>query len=168
MKELLQSALGRGTGTAGGASAALGGIRLELPDEKFDQQPAVSLLPRALVLPFEALLEMLTASMTDTNRDLLVGLLADACCERVEHFVTQNTFGFAGALKMEECVRALGTVFSRASGPVGGGIRGKFGRLREIMLVLTSDSSSSATLAESSSLTHSEVTAFLGLRVDNA
>jgi len=149
-------------------------VRFELPDAQFDQQAAASLLPRSLAQPFEALLDMSTSALSDGNRDLFVGLLAEACCERLEHFVTQQRgFSFAGALKMDECVRAVSGVFARCgSGGSGGGmgmgapVRGKFSRLREIMQVLTSGDGSAAALGESASLTHGEVQAFLGLRVD--
>lgn len=66
---------------------------------------------------------------------------------------------------MEEVIRALSLLFTRYSTlPV----RGKFARLREIMLVLTADSSTpSLSLAENfSQLTATEVESFLNLRVD--
>jgi hypothetical protein len=121
---------------------------------------------------------------------MIVGLLADACCERFEHFITQvmiistfiglkliiiiilaflkTNFRFSGALKLEEIVRALSAMFTRfSSSPV----RGKFSRLRELMLVLTSDSSTpAAAAAVSENLTHltaSEVDVILALRVDS-
>jgi hypothetical protein len=156
MRDVLQGALGR--------QGAHGGLRLELPDDQFEAQPAVALLPRAVTAPFDTLIDACTWSLSETNKDRMVGLLADACCERLEHFVTQSSFGFAGALKLEECVRALSAVFARhSSSPV----RARFARLREIMLILTSDASApSAVLTDSSTLTNSEVQAFLALRVE--
>jgi hypothetical protein len=78
----------------------------------------------------------------------------------------QSSFRFAGALKFEECVRALSGMFARfSSGP----IRGKFSRLREVMLVLTSDTGpgSVSSMADNFSLlTVNEVLAFAALRLD--
>ena len=83
--------------------------------------------------------------------------------ERLEHFVTQHSFHFCGALKLEECVRAVIAAFNQRS-PAGSSLRPKFGRIREIMMVLTSDTSSSFSdsLAQ---LTYSEAENILGLRL---
>lgn len=154
MRDIVQSTLGR--------QGPLGGVRLDLADDKFDSQPAVALLPRSLIAPFETVLDICTHSLSEGNKDLVAGLLADACCERLEHHVTQTSFGFAGALKLEECVRALTATFARYSTTP---IRGKFSRLREIMLVLTSDGGSGVG-GDSFSLTTAEIQSFMGLRVD--
>ncbi len=77
----------------------------------------------------------------------------------------QTTFRFAGALKLEEIVRSLSALFSRfCSVPV----RGRFSRLREVMQVLTSDTTMPLGMIGDSftQLTSSEVEAFLILRVD--
>lgn len=58
-------------------------------DERFDSQAAHALLPRLLVTPFEQLLTMCTTGLSEGNRDLMAGLMADACFERLEHFVSQ-------------------------------------------------------------------------------
>lgn len=77
------------------------------------------LLPKLLVTPFETLVAMCTSGVSETNKDLIVMLLAEACSERLEHFISQSSFRFAGALKFEECVRALTSVFTKySSGPV--------------------------------------------------
>jgi len=158
MKDVLLNTLGR--------TGPLGGVKFDLPDERFDAQPALSLLPRILVMPFETLVNICTCCLSETNKDMVVGMLADACCERLEHYITQNSFRFAGALKFEECVRALSAMFTRCSTSP---IRGKFSRLREVMLVLTSDVSSSNVIAESfTQLTLAEAQAFAALRIDNA
>ncbi len=82
--------------------------------------------------------------------------------------IGQSSFRFAGALKFEECVRALTTAFTRvASSP----IRGKFSRLREIMLVLTCDVTApgGGIVTDSfTALTSNEVLAFLALRIDSS
>ena len=155
MRDILVASLGR--------NGPLGGVKFDLDDEKFDAQPAVGLLPKLLVTPFEMLLSMCTSGLSEANKELMVGLLADACCERFEHYVTTSTFRFAGALKFEECVRAISATFNRF-----GSVRGKFARLREVMLVLTSDTSSPGALLVNtfSHLTANETLAFLALRQD--
>eukprot|EP01042_Synura_sphagnicola_P000548 gene548-590_t len=130
------------------AQAPLGGICLHLPDNQFDLQPALSLLPKALLAPFEMMLTICMTTLSDPNKELVVGLLAEACCERLERFISQSRFHFAGALKMEECVRALTALFSKHSAV---SVRGRFARLREILLVLTSDLSSTASASPSGS-----------------
>jgi hypothetical protein len=158
MKDLLARTLGRG--------GALGGIKFELPDEKFEAQPALALLPKALVLPFETVVSICTSNMSDVNKDVVVGMLTDACTERLEHFIAQNQFRFSGALKFEECVRALSGMFGRASSS-SSLIRSKFSRLREIMIVLTSDNADLLQTTDTfTHLTSSEVSAFASLRID--
>lgn len=65
---------------------------------------------------------------------------------------------------MEEIVRALSSLFTKhASSPV----RGKFSRLREIMLVLTAENIEFARGENFTNLTANEVDAFFGLRIRN-
>ncbi len=99
---------------------------------------------------------------------LLLSLSANCCFS----LLTQTNFRFAGALKFEEVVRALSSMFSRYSSVP---MRGKFSRLREILLVLTSDSGTSSGGPASggglitdnfTQLTAAEVEAFVALRVD--
>ena len=80
MKEILVSCLSR--------NGALGGIKFDLDDEKFDNQNAVGLLPRTLLIPYEMLIIMCISGLSESNKDLMVNLLAEACCERLEHFIT--------------------------------------------------------------------------------
>ena len=78
----------------------------------------------------------------------------------------QTTFRFAGALKFEECVRALNGIFIQNSSIT---IRGKFSRLKEIMMVLTSDVTNSLGTLQAdnfSQLSSNEVLAFASLRAD--
>ena len=78
----------------------------------------------------------------------------------------QTSFRFAGALKFEECVRALNAIFTRHSSIP---IRGKFSRLREIMMVLTADVTNSQGNLQPdnfSLLSSNEVLAFVSLRAD--
>ena len=144
----------------------LGGVKFDIHDDRFESQPAVALLPRMLIIPFEAIANISTSNLSDTNKDMIIGMLADAVCERIEHFISQTSFRFAGSLKFEECVRAIITLFTRLSTTP---IRGKFSRLREIMSVLTSDVTSTNTIADTFTyLTINEVKAFVALRVDAA
>jgi hypothetical protein len=81
MKDVLTFSFGR--------QGPLGGVKFDLTDDRFDAQPSLNLLPKALVVPFETIISICTSNMSETNKDLMVGLLADACCERVEHFLSQ-------------------------------------------------------------------------------
>mmetsp|Transcript_50015 Transcript_50015/g.87331 ORF Transcript_50015/g.87331 Transcript_50015/m.87331 type:complete len:265 (-) Transcript_50015:71-865(-) len=157
MKDVFIATLGR--------AGPMGGIRFDESDSAFDSQPALNLLPRLLTLPLETIVNICTFNLSERNKDMIVGLLADACCERLEHFITQTTFRFAGALKLEEIVRSVSSLFSRFSSVP---VRGRFSRLREVMLVLTADSATpTSAIADSfTQLTSSEVEAFLVLRLD--
>lgn len=136
------------------------------------------------------------------DQDMLVGMLASGYASCMENFILkvskctdelamlvanifafvsfsalQATFSFAGSLKLEECVRALNQAFSSLSTV---SLRKKFSRLREVLVVLTSDStllpapaSASATstlpltqLHNLSQLTEAEAHSFLTLRSD--
>ena len=83
MKDIFAATIGRG--------GPMGGIRFDEADNAFDAQPALNLLPRILCLPFETLVNICTHSLSERNKDMVVGMLADACCERLEHFITQVT-----------------------------------------------------------------------------
>jgi hypothetical protein len=91
MKDVLHRSMGR--------TAALGGVRFDIPDDKFDAQPALSLLPRSVVAPFETIINICTSTLSESNKDMIVGVLADVCCERLEHFVTQVRVPFYSVLK---------------------------------------------------------------------
>jgi len=70
----------------------MGGVRFDLADELFDNQPALTLLPKSLVTPFETIISVCSSTLADSNRDQVVGLLTDACCERLEHFISQVAY----------------------------------------------------------------------------
>ena len=145
-------------------NGVLGGVKFDIHDDRFETQPAVALLPRMLIIPFEAIANISTSNLSDTNKDMIIGMLADAVCERLEHFISQTSFRFAGSLKFEECVRAIIALFTRLSTTP---IRGKFSRIREIMSVLTSDVTSTNAIADTFTyLTINEVKAFIALRAD--
>jgi hypothetical protein len=84
MKDIFLATMGR--------NCPMGGLRFDEPDATFDAQPALSLLPRIMVLPFETMVNICTFNMSERNKDLVVGLLTDACCEQLEHFITQVLF----------------------------------------------------------------------------
>ena len=81
MKDVFIATLGR--------AGPMGGIRFDESDSAFDSQPALNLLPRLLTLPLETIVNICTFNLSERNKDMIVGLLADACCERLEHFITQ-------------------------------------------------------------------------------
>jgi hypothetical protein len=87
----------------------------------------------------------------------------------IEHFIHilnffQSSFRFAGALKFEECVRALNDLFSRYSAVL---IRDKFSRIRQVMMAITCDVNAPQAQSEHySHLTANEVQAFMSLRKD--
>jgi len=81
MKEVLVHTFGR--------QGPLGGVKFDAPDDRFDMQPALGLLPRILIAPFEAIINICTTNLSESNKDLMIGLLADACCERLEHYISQ-------------------------------------------------------------------------------
>ena len=82
MKEVFSATLGR--------QAPLGGVRFDESDATFDNQPALNLLPRILCLPLETIINICTFNISgEGSRDMIVGMLTDACCDRLEHFINQ-------------------------------------------------------------------------------
>jgi len=81
MKEIFTATLGR--------QAPLGGVRFDESDATFDNQPALNLLPRMLCIPLETIINICTFNISEGCKDMIVGMLTDACCDRLEHFVTQ-------------------------------------------------------------------------------
>ena len=128
----------------------------------------MALLPHSLTSLFGLLLKICTEDLGEEYVNVVVEDLAKAVCEKVEHLVNQTSFSFAGALKFEECVRALQSLFlSRCE---GGAVRGVFSRLREILMVLTADVgdgiSYSGGLNSFSHITTNEARAFASLRIN--
>mgnify|MGYP000367733065 CR=1 FL=1 len=66
-----------------------GGVKFDLEDDRFEMQPMVHMLPKLILLPFEVLINMCTDTLTGTNKDLMVGMLSDTYCSRIEHFISQ-------------------------------------------------------------------------------
>jgi hypothetical protein len=147
-----------------GSHGPLGGIRFDLIDEQFESQQSLSVVPTALTRTVEVLVDMCCQSLSEVNRTTMLGLLAEQCGERLEHFISQHSFHFYGALKMEECVRSIIAVFNQKAGP-GISLRSKFSRIREVMLVLTSDDTSGTFSDSLGQLTYSEAESLLALRL---
>ena len=82
MRDVLAKFLGRSGGI-------LGGIKFDAPDDSFDSQPALALLPRGLTAPFDTLISICTTGLGESSRERVLALLIDACCERLEHFISQ-------------------------------------------------------------------------------
>ena len=132
-------------------------------------QPILNSLPHSLTGPLEIVVSICTQHLSDVNKETVLKMLIDACCDRIEQFVGQQSFRFSGALKFEECVRAVTSMFGKFS---SNSVRTRFSRIREVMMVLTSDGSSSveaASMTFSDSLTQlttTEAQAILSLRED--
>jgi hypothetical protein len=47
------------------------------------------MLPKLLVVPFEVLISLSTANLSESNRDLMVAMMVDAYCLRLEQFISQ-------------------------------------------------------------------------------
>ena len=78
----------------------------------------------------------------------------------------QSSFSFAGALKIEECFRALCGIFTHAA---SNSLRAKFARLREVLLVLTSDVAGGSSLSHHDSfniLNEADIKTICSLRID--
>lgn len=133
-------------------------------DARFDQQANLFLLPRVYIIPLENLLYILTCGLSEKVKDLVVGLAAECCCERLEAFIRQTSFSFSGAMKMEEIVRAVMATFTRYSST---SVRTRFARLKEVMQVLTSASLSDSLNENYTMLTAQEVEAVFALRVEH-
>jgi len=142
-------------------------IRFEFHDEAFENQPALVLLPQSLVSPFDYLLSTCTHDLSESCKDEIIEELAVVLCERLERLINQSSFSFSGALKFEECVRALTSLFSSYTNAP---IRSIFGRVREILKVLTTDSGDGSNIGNNSfsHITVNEAKAFAALRVTKA
>eukprot|EP01038_Epipyxis_sp_PR26KG_P004471 gene4471-6322_t len=158
VKELLTAVFGK--------SNSYGGLKFDEPDSTFDNQFIINLLPKVIITPLENMINITTMNLSDNNKNAMIQMLVDVTCERIESMITQTTFRFAGALKLEEIIRSITSLYTRhATVP----IRNNFSRLREVMLVLTSDStvSSLGNITDNfTQLTTADVEVFIGLRID--
>jgi hypothetical protein len=76
-------------------SGPSGGIQFDLDADKFDSQRLVHMLPKLLLVPFEVLLGMCTESLSEGNKNLVVGMMTDTCCRQFENFIIQVNIYFA-------------------------------------------------------------------------
>lgn len=149
-----------------GKSNAYGGIRFDLSDEQFEGQYGVEMQPQVLINALEIIIEVCIAAVPENTKDVVVGHLAEICCDKFERFITQTTFCFSGAIKMEECVRGVINTLNKYSGT---SIRSKFARIREITTVITDNTGTIATqMDQFNFLTAAEVAAFASLRDTHA
>ena len=145
-----------------GKSNSYGGIRFDLSDEQFSGQYGVELQPQVLINALEVIIEVCIAAVPESTKDAVVGHIAEICCDKLERFISQTTFCFSGAIKMDECIRGVITVLNKHSGT---SIRSKFARIREITAVITDSSGAIATQTDQFNyLTAAEVAAFASLR----
>jgi hypothetical protein len=81
IKEIFQFTLSKG--------GVYGGLRFDEKDSVFEKQPILVLIPKIITIPLETIIQMSTNSLSEKNRDLIVSLLADHCCEKIEQFIFQ-------------------------------------------------------------------------------
>lgn len=72
-----------------GKNAIYGGVKFNEKDSFFDQQEILILLPKIITVPVETLVSLLSSGLSEKNKDLFVGSLADTCCEKLEGFINQ-------------------------------------------------------------------------------
>lgn len=72
-----------------GKNAIYGGVRFSEKDSSFDQQEILVLLPKIVTVPVETMVSLLSSGLSEKNKDLFVGSLADTCCEKLEIFINQ-------------------------------------------------------------------------------
>lgn len=81
LRALLTSLLGK--------QGPQGGVKWNLCDDAFDNQPAVLLLPKSLVDPVEILISLCTFEAADTVKETIISLIVDATAQRLEQYILQ-------------------------------------------------------------------------------
>ena len=81
IKEIIAAVLGR--------SGLHGGVKFDLADDLFERQDALNFLPKSLTTPVEVLINMCTSHLGEASKDIAIGLITDACCERLELLISQ-------------------------------------------------------------------------------
>jgi hypothetical protein len=81
MKDVLLFTLGK--------HALYGGVKFHLDDTVFDRQEVLVLLPKIVTIPMETIVSLLSAGLSEKNKDSFVGSLANVCCEIFEVFINQ-------------------------------------------------------------------------------
>lgn len=72
-----------------GKQGPQGGVKWNLPDESFDMQPAVEMLPKAIVDPVEILVSLCTYDASDMAKETITQLLIDTSAHRLEQYILQ-------------------------------------------------------------------------------
>lgn len=70
-------------------NAVYGGLKFDEKDSNFDKQPILILLPKILTIPIETIIQISTFHLSEKNKDLIINLLADYSCEKIEQFIFQ-------------------------------------------------------------------------------
>ena len=84
IKDILQFTIGK--------NAVYGGLRFDEREANFEKQPILVLIPKILTIPFETMIKIATFNLNEKNKDVIINLLADYTCERVEQFIYQVSF----------------------------------------------------------------------------
>ncbi len=84
MKDIIHFTLGK--------QAIYGGIKFNENDSIFDNQEILVLLPKIITVPVETMVNLLSSGLSEKNKDIFVGYLADTCCEKLEVFINQVIF----------------------------------------------------------------------------
>lgn len=64
-------------------------IQYNLPDQRFEDQSNLVVLPRIIVVPVENILYLLTNNLSEKAKSLLIAFTAEVCCEKLEGFIRQ-------------------------------------------------------------------------------
>lgn len=81
LRALLSSLLGK--------QGPQGGVKWNLPDDTFDIQPAVSLLPKSIIDPIGILVSLCTCDVSDTAKESIVLLIIGSTAHRIEQYILQ-------------------------------------------------------------------------------
>ncbi len=92
MKDIIHFTLGK--------QAIYGGIKFNENDTIFDNQEILVLLPKIITVPVETMVNLLSSGLSEKNKDMFVGYLADTCCEKFEVFINQVIFNLVCVLRI--------------------------------------------------------------------
>ncbi|KAK3927117.1 Conserved oligomeric Golgi complex subunit 4 [Frankliniella fusca] len=141
-----------------------------LTEEEFSSYEANEPFVRNLVANLESLLSSFKSSLTPTNYDTLVSILATEVTHQMEKVIAKSSFNRLGGLVLDKEVRVLVVYLTNAT---SWSIRDKFARLTQIATVLNlervseiSDYWSNEPGAIAWRLTPAEVRHFMTLRTD--
>lgn len=77
-----------------GKQGPQGGVKWSLPNDSFDTQPAVPMLPKSILDPIEILISLCTFDAADSVKDNIIHLIVDATAQRLEQYVLQVILHF--------------------------------------------------------------------------